>query len=77
MKEFTKYLIEEERKDTLKIYKHNNTRERNRTPEQTEQHKRDKRNYYERKWKKLLSECETESQKNHCNTVLNKLHLIR
>ena len=77
MKEYTKFLKEENKKDKQNIYYHNNSKFNKRTPEQNEQARRDKYNYYYKKWSELLEKCDTEAQKDYCNDILCRLHIIK
>lgn len=77
MRERTRELKKMAEKDINNIYYHNNNKERNRTNEQNEQHKRDKYNHYENKWNKLMKSAETKAQKEICECVLSRIHLIR
>ena len=77
MREFTRFLKEESCKDKTAIFQHNNSKERNRTPEQNEQSRRDRRNYYRNKWNELLKKCETKAQRDCCHDVLCRIHHIR
>lgn len=77
MKEFTRFLKEENTKDKKSIYQHNNSKKSKRTSEQNEQAVNDKRNHYKNKWNALLEKCETEAQKNYCKDILNRLHVIK
>ena len=76
MKYTTRSLKAESEKDIVKIYAHNNNKCGQMTAEQFEQHKLDKYNHYYQKWTNLLASCETTAQKNYCNNVLNRLHII-
>lgn len=77
MRERTRELKKIARKDINNIYYHNNSKERKRTDEQNEQHRRDKYNHYFNKWNELLKSAETKAQKEICEDVLSRIHIIR
>lgn len=77
MKESTRSLKEEMRKDINKIYSHNNSKMRKRTDEQNEQHRSDKYNFYHKKWTDLKQSAETPAQREYCDNVLGRLQHIR
>lgn len=77
MKEYTKFLRAENKKDKSSIYYHNNSKASRRTLEQNEQAKNDKYNHYLKKWTKLLEQCETKAQKEYCEDILCRLHIIK
>lgn len=77
MKEFTKFLKAENKKDKIAIRQHNNSKARKRTSEQNEQARMDKYNHYFKKWTALLEKSKTDAQKEYCNDVLIRLHNIK
>lgn len=77
MKEYTRFLKAENKKDKISIYQHNNSKARKRTPEQNEQARTDKYNHFFNKWTSLLEQCETDAQKGYCEDILCRLHVIR
>ena len=70
MREFTRKLKKEAQEDLIKIHQHNNSKNKKRTPEQIEQSKKDKMNYFINKWADLLEKSETKAQKVICVDVL-------
>ena len=77
MKDSTRILREEMRRDIDKIKYHNNSKMRKRTNEQNEQHRRDKYNFYLKKWTDLKQSAETPAQIEYCDNVLGRLQHIR
>lgn len=77
MRDYTRFLKEESKKDLVKYDQHNNAKERKRTSEQNEQCRKDKAMFYRTKWENLLSKCETPAQKDCCENMLNRLKYIR
>ena len=73
MKEFTRFLKDEAKKDISKIYSNNNSKERKRSAEQNAQSLNDKVNFYKNKWTDLILKAETVSQKNICWDVLSRV----
>lgn len=70
MKEFTRFLKDEAKKDIAKIYSNNNSKERKRSAEQNAQSLNDKANFYKNKWADLILKAETPAQKSICWDVL-------
>ena len=77
MKEFTRFLKEQQDKDFEAYRMHNNTKYAKRTSEQNEQALNDKRNYYKNKWENLKAQSETVAQKRICENMISNLYLIR
>lgn len=50
---------------------------RKRTDDQNEQHRRDKYNFYLKKWTDLKQSAETPAQIGYCDNVLGRLQHIR
>ena len=62
MREFTKYLQNEQAEDFYRIPHHNKSKHDSRTQDQNEQALADKKNYYLKKWSTLLEKSETPAQ---------------
>ena len=77
MRESTKRLKNEMKKDICMIYAHNNSKSNKRTNEQNEQSRNDKVKFYKEKWEHKFRHCETKAQKNYCLNVLMRLKNIR
>lgn len=77
MRESTKYLKKEMKKDICMIYAHNNSKSNKRTPEQNEQSRHDKYKFYKEKWEHKFRHAETNAQKEYCLNVLMRLKNIR
>lgn len=77
MRESTKLLKKEMKKDICMIYSHNNSRTYKRTPEQNEQSSHDKYKFYKEKWEHKFRHAETNAQKEYCLNVLMRLKNIR
>ena len=77
MKDYTKFLKKKAEKDKVSIYSHNNSKMEKRTPEQNEQSRNDRFNFYNLKWSKCLIYCTTPAQKSICNDFLSRLHIIK
>lgn len=73
MREYTRFLKDEAKKDISKIYSNNNSKERNRSAEQNAQSLNDKANFYKNKWTDLILKAETPAQKNICWDVLERV----
>lgn len=73
MKEFTRFLKNEAKKDISKIYSNNNSKERKRSADQNAQSLNDKANFYKNKWTDLILKTETVAQKNICWDVLARV----
>lgn len=73
MREYTRFLKDEAKKDIAKIYSNNNSKERKRSAEQNAQSLNDKANFYKNKWTDLILKAETVSQKNICWDVLSRV----
>ena len=77
MRESTKSLKNEMKKDIWKMSIVNNSKLNKRTTEQNEQSRKDKVKFYKEKWEHKFRHCETKAQKNYCLNVLMRLKNIR
>lgn len=77
MRESTKSLKNEMKKDIWNITIVNNSRLNKRTPQQNEQSRLDKYKFYKEKWEHKFRHCETKAQKEYCLNVLMRLKNIR
>lgn len=77
MRESTKSLKNEMKKDICKIMSVNNSKSNKRTSEQIEQSRNDKVKYYKEKWEHKFRHAETNAQKEYCLNVLMRLKNIR
>lgn len=77
MRESTKALKNEMKKDIWMIAGLNNSKFNKRTPEQNIQSRNDKVKYYKQKWGHKLIHSETKAQKEYCLNVLMRLQNIR
>ena len=77
MRESTKALKNEMKKDICKMSFVNNSRFNKRTPEQNTQSRNDKVKFYKEKWEHKFRHCETKAQKEYCLNVLSRLQNIR
>ena len=73
MRDYTRFLKDEAKKDIAKIYSNNNSKERKRSAEQNAQSLNDKANFYKNKWTDLILKAETSTQKNICRDVLSRV----
>ena len=77
MRESTKVLKNEMKKDIWMISVHNNSKSNKRTAEQNGQSRNDRLKFYKEKWEHKFRHCETRTQKEYCLNVLMRLHNIR
>lgn len=77
MRESTKLLKKEMKKDIWMICGINNSKSNKRTLEQNEQSRHDKYEFYKEKWEHKFRHCETKTQKEYCLNVLMRLQNIR
>ena len=77
MRESTKSLKNEMKKDIWKMSIVNNSKLNKRTNEQNEQSRNDKVKFYKEKWEHKLRHSETKAQKAYCLNVLMRLQNIR
>ena len=70
MREYTSFLKRASRADYTRITHTPQTVLKRMTPEQREQHKRDKMESYTKRWNGFLEYAETVAQKRICNTML-------
>lgn len=76
MRESTKRLKNEMKKDIWKISLVNNSKLNKRTPEQNTQSRNDKVKFYKEKWEHKFRHCETKAQKEYCLNVLMRLKIL-
>lgn len=75
MKEYTRFLQEECKKDKGNIIHVNHSKQNKRTDKQNEQSVKDRYKHYTDKWNAYLSKTETEAQKNICKYMLKRINL--
>ena len=77
MKEFTRILKAEAEKDKGAILNRNNSKTEKRRQRQIEQSRKDKFNYYNRKWSEYAEQAETDAQKEICKDMLYRVQNTR
>ena len=76
MRESTRKLKIEMKKDIWMISTHNNSKSNKRTFEQNEQSRNDKVKFYKEKWEHKFRHAETNAQKEYCLNVLMRLKIL-